>query len=423
MNKKFIFKLFLILFLSMLPFYVYAKKTPTSIEKICSMIENKSESFDTIKKALLKNPNLYLARKGKEKENLLMIALKNNRESKLIKLLLDLGISPLERNIFDQTSIMYACQFSTNVENVKLVVCHSTLLNYTRKRRILSKDNKNLDAFDYVSLNKNKKAKEEILSYLSTFIKTKKTSEQSENGNKIVEQKVVSENKTKEEKVAIPVLPTKIEDFSENYITEDVILNVNEQDENGRTKLMEASINGNLELVDDLIYAGAILDICDKDGNTALMLATMNQKNSEIIKLLLSNGANFRRKNNDGLSALMLAVKYNATPTVIKTFIDNFSNNEKEIKEAFIKAISWESSIDILEIFTDRNISFDLVFEGKSALMYAAETNSNTEIIEWLLKNGASKTFESKDGRTVCDFAKYNEKLPHNKVYDSLFVK
>lgn len=424
MNRKLIFKIFFILFLTtIIPLNTYAKKTQTNTEKIFNMIENKTESFEKIKKALLKNQNLYMAKRGREQENLLMVALKNDREYKIIKLLLDVGINPLERNLKNQTSVMYACQFSTNVKNVEIVVCHSTLLNYTKKRRILAKDNDKLNAFDYVLLNNNEKAKEDIISYLSTFIKTKKSSEPSDNENKIVEQKSLSENKIKEEKTPIPILPIEIEDFSVNYITEDVFIDVNKQDENGRTTLMEASINGNLELIDDLIFAGAILDVCDKDGNTALMLAAKYQKNPDVIKLLLDNNANFRKRNDENLTALTIAIKYNKEEKIIKALIENLSNNEKEIKEAFIKAICLESSKNILTIFADKNISLDLVFEDKTALMYAAETNSNTEIIEWLLKNGASKTFESKDGRTVWDFAKNNEKLPHNEVYDSLFVK
>lgn len=56
------------------------------------------------------------------------------------------------------------------------------------------------------------------------------------------------------------------------------------------TKLMEASANGNTEIVKMLLEKGADVDFFDKRGNTALMEASDNG-HTAIVKLLLKKGA------------------------------------------------------------------------------------------------------------------------------------
>jgi hypothetical protein len=53
--------------------------------------------------------------------------------------------------------------------------------------------------------------------------------------------------------------------------------------------------------------------------------------------------------------------------------------------------------------------------------MHAAQKNKSTSTIKWLLKNGASKTIRTIDGKNAADFASENTALPHDKVYRALF--
>ncbi len=90
-----------------------------------------------------------------------------------------------------------------------------------------------------------------------------------------------------------------VEKYIEKY-------DVNARDGNGMTALMEASIlNKNPKVIEVLIKDGADVNVRLKDdGRTALMLAIMNNKNSEIIEVLLKHGADVKARDEDGSTAL-----------------------------------------------------------------------------------------------------------------------
>ncbi|MBF0298238.1 MAG: ankyrin repeat domain-containing protein [Oligoflexia bacterium] len=68
---------------------------------------------------------------------------------------------------------------------------------------------------------------------------------------------------------------------------------------NGQTKIIAAAFNGDEKVVNQLIAAGADLDIGDKDGETALMNAVFTG-HLEIVKSLVNNGADVDIKDNNG---------------------------------------------------------------------------------------------------------------------------
>lgn len=65
---------------------------------------------------------------------------------------------------------------------------------------------------------------------------------------------------------------------------------VNSADEDGRTALMYAAYNGHAELLKRLLEKGALVNLCDTNGRTALMLAASGPF-PEAVKLLLSHNA------------------------------------------------------------------------------------------------------------------------------------
>jgi len=82
--------------------------------------------------------------------------------------------------------------------------------------------------------------------------------------------------------------------------------NPNQVDENGRTGLQIAAINGNLQIAAILMKASANLDLRDKLGNTALHYAT-DRNQVEMAQLLLDVGAAVDPENRNGMTPLMLA--------------------------------------------------------------------------------------------------------------------
>jgi ankyrin repeat protein len=80
----------------------------------------------------------------------------------------------------------------------------------------------------------------------------------------------------------------------------------NETDEQTRTGLHVAAINGNLQIAAILFKAGAKIDITDKLGNTPLHYAA-DRNQAEMAKLLLDLGAAPDPVNRNGMTPLMIA--------------------------------------------------------------------------------------------------------------------
>jgi uncharacterized protein len=82
--------------------------------------------------------------------------------------------------------------------------------------------------------------------------------------------------------------------------------NPNQTDEEQRTGLHYAAMNGNLRIIAILLKAGAKLDPKEKLGNTPLHLAAERDQ-AEAAQLLLDAGAAVDSENKNGVTPLMMA--------------------------------------------------------------------------------------------------------------------
>jgi uncharacterized protein len=82
--------------------------------------------------------------------------------------------------------------------------------------------------------------------------------------------------------------------------------NPNQSDDESRTGLHYAALNGNLTIIAILIKARAKLDVKDKLGNTPLHLAA-DRNQAEAAQLLLDVGAPVDAENKNGMTPLMTA--------------------------------------------------------------------------------------------------------------------
>lgn len=195
------------------------------------------------------------------------------------------------------------------------------------------------------------------------------------------------------------------------------IEDANKRDLQGRTLLMKAAKNGDLKLVENLIYSGAVIDAQDNDGWTALMFAARFSTNVNVTKTLIRNGADTEIKNNYGISALRLAAGFNSNSNVTAQLLSGHTPAESEVRAAFIYAITNGASTQTLDLFWDKGLSINSPYDGKTPLMYAAESNKDTKIIAWLLNNGAKTSYMTTTGLKAFDYAKANKHLPHDKFY------
>jgi len=93
-----------------------------------------------------------------------------------------------------------------------------------------------------------------------------------------------------------------------------------DDEENGDEDLIEATKNGNIELVKELIDAGVDVNLQDEDEETALILASV-EGHIEIVKLLIEAGADLNIKSRYGKTALMWTSQYGHTE-IVKLLID-----------------------------------------------------------------------------------------------------
>lgn len=86
-------------------------------------------------------------------------------------------------------------------------------------------------------------------------------------------------------------------------------VDIDAQNDRGRTALMEASIRGNLYIVRVLLTHGAQPNIRDNEGNTALMMAS-RRGSINVCRELLSHGAYTYIKNNNGDTVSSMAATH-----------------------------------------------------------------------------------------------------------------
>lgn len=203
------------------------------------------------------------------------------------------------------------------------------------------------------------------------------------------------------------------------------ISNPDEKDNSGKTLLMKAAQAGNVEKIRQLLYSNANVNLKDNDGWTALMYAVRYSESYECVEELLQAGADATVRNNYGSSAIILSACYNKNSKILKKLFEKYKSSDKEVLRAMIfllteHNISEEQQLSMLQIFMDESVPLNVLYEGKTPLMYAASFGNSTKLIKMLLDNQASPTLRSTEGKTAFDYAMKNNNLAHDETYWAL---
>ena len=218
-----------------------------------------------------------------------------------------------------------------------------------------------------------------------------------------------------------------------------------------------ASRSEDIELIHYVLEQGLDASSKDSKGNNAVMNAA-SRNTLEIVKVFMKNVKTVNDTNKKGQSALSLAVQNN-TPDVVEflikkgydtTIIDAEGNNlayylansysiknevqffEKmellkqtklDLAAAQKNGATWfhfgveKNSITLLKLGIQMNQDINAKnSEGNTALLLAAMKAENTDVLKFLLSEGADKTITTDFGETAYDLAKENELLKKNKV-------
>ena len=239
-------------------------------------------------------------------------------------------------------------------------------------------------------------------------------------------QKAESEKKRKEYLSDYMVYDIEtIDSFDADDSPYERISNPDEKDNSGKTLLMKAAQAGNVEKIRQLLYSNANVNLKDNDGWTALMYAVRYSESYECVEELLQAGADSTIRNNYGSSAIILSACYNKNSKILKKLFEKYKSSDKEVLRAMIfllteHNISEEQQLSMLQIFMDESVPLNVLYEGKTPLMYAASFGNSTKLIKMLLDNQASPTLRSTEGKTAFDYAMKNNNLAHDETYWAL---
>lgn len=162
--------------------------------------------------------------------------------------------------------------------------------------------------------------------------------------------------------------------------------NVNATDNNGGTALMYASLNGYVEAAKILIENGAILNTQDRGGQTALIAACGSLRHAsgclEVVKLLLDNGAdpNIQAGTNKRTALTMVA------------------DSGKWYQQGMIHQDPWRKEIVVELLKKGVNVNYQEE-DGITALIYASICGLE-QVVKVLLQHGADPNLSHKTGLT-----------------------
>lgn len=149
-------------------------------------------------------------------------------------------------------------------------------------------------------------------------------------------------------------------------------VNINAKDKDGFTALMMATDQNHVDIAQVLLQKGADVNVRDNSGNTALSLAT-DRGYSDIAGLLIAGGADVNLANHQGSAPLMVA--------------------------------AFKGHLDVAQLLIKKRALVNAKNNfGITALMAASE-EGHANVVGLLLDSGADVTAKDKDGKTALDNA------------------
>lgn len=410
----------------------FAKKEKVDYEALVN-----NSTAKELEALIARDKNAVKAKLGYRGENLLLFALRNGKSVDIVNSLA-LNIKATATNSKKQDALTYISIYTLSDEKVaslifnKYPIAKKAALTSALKR----KDSAKMSALDYIKANDNccvyslliGKIDQKLLEkYKPASYGLPKKEEKKEEPEPVPEPPAPvgpSPAETPETTMFLyDYAPKETQEIEEKK--EIPIADPNKKDKMGVTLLMKAARAGNDWEVKKLLEAGALVNVQDYEGWSAIMYAARYQNSEAVINTLIKNGADLTLTNRYGTGVLSIAAVYSANPLIMKAILDNMTTGSQDVFKAFILALtsseqSATSQVAKLQVFIERNVSINRFYEGKTPLMYAALYATDTSIIKLLLDNGAIKTLRDTAGNTAYDWAKTNTQLAHDDTYWSL---
>ena len=175
----------------------------------------------------------------------------------------------------------------------------------------------------------------------------------------------------------------------------------------GKTALMLAAREGNVEAVKRLLKNGADVNIANKNGGTPIMYATLGG-NLNIVKILIELGADPNAAAKNGWSALMISAAkgYSA---ITKQLLDNAADpNLQDVYHwsPLMRAVYEGRDEVAMLLLTDPRTDINHRGENGVTALHIATVQSDSKLVKLLLEHGADKTITDHSGRTPYEIAR-----------------
>ena len=175
--------------------------------------------------------------------------------------------------------------------------------------------------------------------------------------------------------------------------------------------LLNATSHENLNDVERALKNGADVNHKDNDGDTALIVASI-EGNKEIVQFLLDNGADIEAKDNSGFTALFWVV-YNEDKEMAQFLLDNGADIEAKYDDGFT-ALHWSiysKNQEIAQFLLDNRADIEAKDDMGNTALFRAVYNKDKEMAQFLLDNGADIEAKDDTGNTALlhsiDYIKY----------------
>ncbi|KAL2386345.1 hypothetical protein RJZ90_000741 [Blastomyces dermatitidis] len=171
-------------------------------------------------------------------------------------------------------------------------------------------------------------------------------------------------------------------------------------------RVLEVVGEGNGDELRLLLDKGVNLRAVDRDGQTALHLAVINDRVS-LAELLLKAGSNTEAASHSGSKPLYIAAELGNITFVnllLRFNADVESHNDETGYTAFHQALL-NGHADVAEALLENEADIDALTPDGHTPLFSAVIHDNVDITEFLLENGANKYLRDDNGKTVDNLA------------------
>ncbi len=200
-------------------------------------------------------------------------------------------------------------------------------------------------------------------------------------------------------------------------------INIDATNENGRTPLMAAITEDDLDLVRIIVEAGADLELQARDKETALLYACRVSRNCDIIDYLIESGADKNARNQYKDNALVIAAEYNPNWEICEYLIKKQKYDVNDQEDIYhytpLMAAARFNNIDVVNVLIANGANLYAQDKEKWLPIFHAAAHQNDNPMNLIRLLGMEpEQFFYKVGRyTLKKVAKENN---NRKIYETL---